>query len=74
MPDGSLEVRPLREWREQLRYTTRLLAKRADVSTATLHRAESGDKVWAASAHKIADALGIQVSQVAEFLAWHLDE
>jgi DNA-binding XRE family transcriptional regulator len=40
------------------------LAKKADVSTRTIDRAENGDKLTEATKHKIANALNMQVGDL----------
>ena len=60
-------VLPLKEWRVSRYLTYRELAKRAGVSTETLQRGERGGKLNDITRRKIADALGVRVSQIAEF-------
>lgn len=69
----SAPVLSLREWRLRNYWTVRKLAQKAGVSTETLHRAERGGKVWDVTARKIADALEISVSQVADFAKYHIE-
>jgi transcriptional regulator with XRE-family HTH domain len=72
--DENKQALPLREWRLRQYWTLRKLAKRANVSTETLVRAEKGAKVWDVTARKIADALGVGVDQVQEFARLHIEE
>jgi transcriptional regulator with XRE-family HTH domain len=61
------EILPLREWRLRHYLSYRRLAKRAGVSTETLQRAERGMRTHEITQRRIADALGVPVSQIAEF-------
>lgn len=63
----ELEVQPLKEWRVRRYWTYRALAKEAGVSTETIYRAERGGRLHDITQRRIADALGVKVSQVAEF-------
>jgi transcriptional regulator with XRE-family HTH domain len=67
MSNSDLEVLPLKEWRLRRYWTFRHLAKESGVSTFTLQRIEKGGRAQDITARKIADALGVKVSQVAEF-------
>jgi transcriptional regulator with XRE-family HTH domain len=62
------ERHPLKEWRLSKHWGIRELARQAKVSTDALMRAERGEQVWDVTARKIADALGVRVDQVQEFV------
>ena len=62
------EVLPLKEWRLRKYLSYRRLTDDVGVSTETLQRAERGGRVYETTARRIPDALGVKVSQVAEFV------
>jgi transcriptional regulator with XRE-family HTH domain len=68
MSSQEKEVQPLKEWRLRRYWSFARLAKEAGVSTETLHRAERGGRLHEITQRKIADALGIRPSEIAEFL------
>lgn len=65
--EQGYEVQPLKEWRLRGYWSFKRLAKKANVSTETLQRAERGRKLHEITQRKIADALGVHASQIAEF-------
>ena len=64
---GEEEVQPLKEWRLRRYLSYRGLAKEAGVSTETILRAERGGRIYETTQRRLADALGIRVSQIEEF-------
>ena len=58
---------PLKEWRLRKHYSHRQLAQLAEVATSTLVRIEKGEPARELTQRKIADALGLKVSDIAEF-------
>jgi transcriptional regulator with XRE-family HTH domain len=69
MSEEEKELQPLKEWRLRRHWTYARLAQNAEVSARTVMRAERGKRPHEVTQRKIADALGIQVSQIAEFAA-----
>ncbi len=67
MGQSSTKKLPLRQWRLRKLLSARELARRAGVSRDALARAERGHKVWEVTAHRIAQALDVDLSEVTEF-------
>jgi lambda repressor-like predicted transcriptional regulator len=65
----NMEVQPLKEWRLRQYWSVRRLAKEAGVSVDAVVRAERTGKSWDITKRRIADALGVQIEQIAEFAA-----
>ena len=67
-------IMTLGQWRQARGMTWRGLSAAAHISGQTLARAYRGDRLWAPTMHRIADALDVDIMAIAEFRASILGE
>ncbi len=60
-------MKNLAYWRAVKKFQVRTLASKANVSTNTITRIEAGEKTTTVTLGKLAEALGIDVTQLAEW-------